>query len=150
MIGIPIWQFTHSRLLNQKKFKTGTLQKTRPVFNVHRLRPPLLITHRAAVLILQILGISLDIQDVAGRRVRLTCTRGIRARNRFKVRQSRVELRVVIERRHGLLLIGCGMEGGFQNEGFIRCFRVHGFLISAVTTELLQLRIRRILKKEII
>ncbi len=114
------------------------------------LTAPLRAANRAAVLILQILGIRLDIQDVTKAGIALTGTGLVRAGDRLQMWQRRIQFRVIIQLAHRLLLIRCHIEGCLQNQ-CIRCrLGCHELLETAVAAEQLESRIRLILQEEII
>ena len=100
----------------------------------HRLRTPLLITHRATILVFQVLGVGLDIQNIPGIRIRLTGTGPIRTRNCLQMWQRRVEFRVIVQGPNSLLLSRGGMKRRFEDQRFLRTLRVHSLLETTMTT----------------
>ena len=98
------------------------------------LRRPLRVAPLATVLVLEVFGIRLDVQNVTERLIRLGRTRLIGTGNRLQMRQRRVEFRVLVQLTLCLFLICSGIEHLFQHKGLgCRC-RLHGFLIATVQT----------------
>ena len=62
------------------------------------LRRPLRVAPLATVLVLEVFGIRLDVQNVTERLIRLGRTRLIGTGNRLQMRQRRIQLGVGIER----------------------------------------------------
>ena len=113
-------------------------------------RTPLRITDGAAVLVLQIPGICLDIQDVAIGRCGLAGARLVRTRDRLEMRQSRIEARVFVELTYGLFLIDGDIECRLQNQSIGCTGRGHCLLVAAVTASQLETLFTFIPQEEII
>jgi len=104
------------------------------------LRPPLVVTDRTAVLVLQLLRIRLHVQDLAKIDVGLGWTDLVGTCDCFEMRERRIQLRVCVELTHGLFLIGGDVEGGLQDERVGCGGWCHNFLMTTVATEKPEMR----------